>query len=153
MDFETLFRIAGTVSTVFTFIGILSLVLAAARIQKIKNNPPHKKMFIAGCVFLALGILLPFLFTPFFNRLLGDMLILAIFSVVYWFLKAIGSILLFYVFAKNFTGPKNNAPDRTAAAQTPRSDADELKKYRELLEQGVITQEEFDKKKNQLLGS
>ena len=32
------------------------------------------------------------------------------------------------------------------------SDADELKKYKELLDQGVITQEEFDAKKKQLLG-
>lgn len=32
------------------------------------------------------------------------------------------------------------------------SAADELKKYKELLDNGVITQDEFDKKKNQLLG-
>lgn len=33
-----------------------------------------------------------------------------------------------------------------------KSDADELKKYKELLDTGVITQEEFDAKKKQLLG-
>ena len=32
------------------------------------------------------------------------------------------------------------------------SDADELKKYKELLDNGVISQEEFDAKKKQLLG-
>ena len=32
------------------------------------------------------------------------------------------------------------------------SNADELKKYKELLDGGVITQEEFDAKKKQLLG-
>ena len=32
------------------------------------------------------------------------------------------------------------------------SNADELKKYKELLEQGIISQEEFDSKKSQLLG-
>lgn len=32
------------------------------------------------------------------------------------------------------------------------SSADELKKYRELLDSGIITQDEFDAKKNQLLG-
>lgn len=32
------------------------------------------------------------------------------------------------------------------------SEADELKKYKELLDTGVITQEEFDAKKNRLLG-
>ncbi len=32
------------------------------------------------------------------------------------------------------------------------SNADELKKFKELLDSGIITQEEFDEKKNQLLG-
>ena len=32
------------------------------------------------------------------------------------------------------------------------SAADELKKYKELVDEGVITQEEFDEKKKQLLG-
>lgn len=42
---------------------------------------------------------------------------------------------------------KNNS---TVIAQV--SSADELKKYKELLDSGVITQEEFDAKKKQLLG-
>ena len=33
----------------------------------------------------------------------------------------------------------------------PLSNADELKKYKDLLDQGIITQEEFDAKKKQLL--
>lgn len=40
----------------------------------------------------------------------------------------------------------------TIMQEAPRSDADELKKYKELLDSGVITQEEFDAKKKQLLG-
>lgn len=36
--------------------------------------------------------------------------------------------------------------------ESPQSNADELKKYKELLDTGVITQEEFDAKKKQLLG-
>ena len=36
--------------------------------------------------------------------------------------------------------------------EAPKSDADELKKYKELLDSGIITQEEFDAKKKQLLG-
>jgi hypothetical protein len=40
----------------------------------------------------------------------------------------------------------------TVSISTPQSDADELKKYKELLDQGIITQEEFDAKKKQLLG-
>lgn len=37
-------------------------------------------------------------------------------------------------------------------AVAPTSAADELKKFKELLDMGVITQEEFDAKKKQLLG-
>ena len=36
--------------------------------------------------------------------------------------------------------------------EIPQSNADELKKYKDLLDSGVITQEEFDAKKKQLLG-
>lgn len=39
-----------------------------------------------------------------------------------------------------------------AAASPNRSGADELRKYKDLLDDGIITQEEFDAKKKQLLG-
>ena len=42
------------------------------------------------------------------------------------------------------------APQATVVQQA--SAADELKKFKELLDMGVITQEEFDAKKKQLLG-
>ncbi|MBR2715095.1 MAG: SHOCT domain-containing protein, partial [Ruminococcus sp.] len=47
----------------------------------------------------------------------------------------------------------NNAKTRsTVVATGPISAADEIKKFKELLDMGVITQEEFDAKKKQLLG-
>ena len=46
--------------------------------------------------------------------------------------------------------PDRNAP--TAGPTVPQiSSADELKGYKELLDMGAITQEEFDKKKRELL--
>jgi len=39
----------------------------------------------------------------------------------------------------------------TIKQEIPQSNADELKKYKELLDMNVITQEEFDAKKKQLL--
>lgn len=42
-----------------------------------------------------------------------------------------------------------NARNAPVAAASP---ADELKKYKELMDMGIITQEEFDAKKKQLLG-
>jgi len=41
---------------------------------------------------------------------------------------------------------------KSAAAIQQTSAADELRKFKELLDMGVITQEEFDAKKKQLLG-
>ena len=40
----------------------------------------------------------------------------------------------------------------TIKQDIPQSNADELKKFKELLDMGVISQEEFDAKKKQLLG-
>ena len=40
----------------------------------------------------------------------------------------------------------------TIQSTSPTSNADELKKYKDLLDNGIITQEEFDAKKKQLLG-
>ena len=40
----------------------------------------------------------------------------------------------------------------TINQESHQSNADELKKYKELLDSGIITQEEFDAKKKQLLG-
>lgn len=45
--------------------------------------------------------------------------------------------------------PAQAAPHRAATAL---GTAEELKTYKELLDTGVITQEEFDAKKKQLLG-
>ncbi len=44
------------------------------------------------------------------------------------------------------------AATTTIKQEIPQSNADELKKYKDLLDSGVISQEEFDAKKKQLLG-
>lgn len=46
---------------------------------------------------------------------------------------------------------KDVAIESTIKPETPQSSADELKKFKELLDSGIITQEEFDAKKKQLL--
>ncbi len=49
-----------------------------------------------------------------------------------------------------FEQAKSNT--NTNVSQSVFSSADEIVKFKHLLEQGIITQEEFDKKKQQLLG-
>jgi len=47
---------------------------------------------------------------------------------------------------------RQNKPAATIKQEMPQSNAEELKKYKDLLDGGTITQEEFDAKKRQLLG-
>lgn len=47
---------------------------------------------------------------------------------------------------------ENNKKPATIKQEMPQNNADELKKYKDLLDSGVISQEEFDAKKKQLLG-
>lgn len=49
-------------------------------------------------------------------------------------------------------GLKKSADTATVQVKESLSSADELKKFKELLDSGIITQEEFDAKKKQLLG-
>ena len=53
--------------------------------------------------------------------------------------------------------PDKNAPQAPSAGPVrrpppPPGTADEIRKYKELLDSGVLTQEEFEQKKRQLLG-
>ena len=48
--------------------------------------------------------------------------------------------------------PPVQTPPRPQAAPVVQDAADEIRKYKELLDMGAITQEEFDAKKRQLLG-
>ncbi|MCI7234266.1 MAG: SHOCT domain-containing protein [Oscillospiraceae bacterium] len=58
-----------------------------------------------------------------------------------------------FVNAVNESISKNKSvPQNTVTTTASSSTTDELKKYKELLDSGVITQEEFDAKKKQLLG-
>ncbi len=47
---------------------------------------------------------------------------------------------------------QEKTPATTIKQEISQSNADELKKFKDLLDNGVITQEEFDEKKKQLLG-
>lgn len=47
---------------------------------------------------------------------------------------------------------RQNKPTATITQEVSQSNADELKKFKDLLDSGIISQEEFDAKKKQLLG-
>lgn len=74
----------------------------------------------------------------------------------YYLIIVIFIIITVLAFASNFI--RKNAQEGQQKVQTvitqeiPQSNADELKKYKDLLDSGVITEEEFEVKKKQLLG-
>jgi len=61
--------------------------------------------------------------------------------------------IVFMVKSRDEDSPKTNSVTKDAAKEPQNnSTADELKKFKDLLDSGAITQEEFDAKKKQLLG-
>lgn len=60
--------------------------------------------------------------------------------------------LVIVAFIKRSRAIVGETPEKVIITNTQSSSADELKKYKELLDSGVISQEEFDAKKKQLLG-
>ncbi len=64
----------------------------------------------------------------------------------------LGWTLAGWVFALVWALIKPEAPQVKVVTDNKTSDADELMKYKALLDQGVLTQQEFDEKKRQILG-
>ena len=75
-------------------------------------------------------------------------------NIRFWFIQNRNEVhtALSDIIAKVQTENANQKTDTPSAAPIASSNADELKKYKELLDSGIITQEEFDAKKKQLLG-
>lgn len=61
------------------------------------------------------------------------------------------SVVGYFLVKKRGIVEEDSPKVNISTIQAPLSNADELKKYKELLDLGVITQEEFDEKKKQLL--
>lgn len=71
-------------------------------------------------------------------------------KISFWFLKNKAEI--FQTITHCLLERQNNIQPTTIRQVAVQSSADELKKYKELLDSGVISQEEFDAKKSNLLG-
>ena len=75
-------------------------------------------------------------------------------NIRFWFIQNRDEVhaALSDIIAKAQIENTNQKIDTSSAAPIASSNADEIKKYKELLDAGIITQEEFDAKKKQLLG-
>jgi hypothetical protein len=75
-------------------------------------------------------------------------------NIRFWFIQNRNEVhaALSDIIAKAQIENTNQKIDTSSATPIASSNADELKKFKELLDMGIITQEEFDAKKKQLLG-
>ena len=75
-------------------------------------------------------------------------------NIHFWFIQNRNEVhaALSDIIAKAQIENTNQKIDTSSATPIASSNADEIKKYKELLDMGIITQEEFDAKKKQLLG-
>jgi septation ring formation regulator EzrA len=64
----------------------------------------------------------------------------------------IETVVYFVKKRKNASVTESASVEVEVATTPQKENIDELKKYKELLDQGIITQEEFDAKKKQILG-
>lgn len=79
-----------------------------------------------------------------------DELVINIVYLVFMFICLIGIIVLAILKRSALVIPKET--NTATIIMQQESNADELKKFKELLDNGIITQEEFDAKKKELLG-
>lgn len=75
------------------------------------------------------------------------------FDIIHWALIGILILLALIKRSANVVGEPETKVEKTVVKQTivETTNADEIKKYKELLDMGAITQEEFDEKKKALL--
>jgi hypothetical protein len=86
-----------------------------------------------------------------------DLTMMAPMNIIYWVVNAMLIVLAIAKRSAVVTEASKEKPEekQEAVEQAPlvaeKSNADEIKKYKELLDMGAITQEEFDEKKKTLL--
>ena len=70
----------------------------------------------------------------------------------FWIISLLIITILAIIKRTSFVVPKEEKQPQIINNIQEKSSADELKKFKELLDSGIISQEEFDEKKKQLLG-
>ncbi len=143
----SLWRGAGSIMMIITIISVIICIVM------IWINKPKISLVALGVITIVVLLSL-FRFYKvdgaWYDPILGDYKRASASSPYYIVLGGTALAILFGVVGfLNTKEPVEKAPNITV---TPKSNADELEKYSELLSKGVITQEEFDAKKKQLLG-
>lgn len=133
------------ISLLFMLINMILCIVSIIKNSPQKDSVWHIVMPILSAITFFLGIIQE----P-ANHTCGASTDLTSYSIFCLFAV---TILIFLSFIKksNFVVSKEPIIVQVTAEDKP-SSADELKKYKDLLDSGAITQEEFDAKKKELLG-
>ena len=140
-------KIYGILGVAFLLLGIVMCVISAIQNDGERDRFSHVLVPVISFVVVASGI---FLLIESVSAVVST----AALNGFAW--KSIFGLIGLSIAMNLVKRSKLIVPAKTAepavVIQKPTSNADELKKYKELLDSGVITQEEFDAKKKQLLG-
>lgn len=140
-------KIYGILGAAFLLLGVVMCVISAIRNDYRRDGFSHVLVSVISFLIVACGIflLIERVSTVVNTGVINGFAWKSIFSLIGI------SFVINLVKRSNLIVPAK--PRKPAVVvQKSNSNADELKKYKELLDSGVISQEEFDAKKKQLLG-
>lgn len=143
------------------FVEIIAVVAAIVGIIFVWLNRPKVSGACGGAlaVIMFLSLLRMYDFEHYYVRtseLLGTILhIVSVKDTYYILWGALAVLIVFIILSIVFTKQGPRQPKAVTIVEVPQqiSLADEIKKYKDLLDSGAITQEEFDTKKKQILES
>ena len=137
--------LVSTVSLLFMIINVIICVISMVKNTKTKDSAWHVVIPIISAITLFFALIQE----PSKHvcgktgQITSMMITCLLFSIIILFLS--------FIKKSNFVVPKEAAVTQVTINNNSTS-ADELKKYKDLLDDGAITQEEFETKKKELLG-
>lgn len=139
-------KIYGILGAALLLLGIAMCVISAVQNDSARDRFSHVLVPVAACLVIACGIFI------LFDTVSG---VVSTVSINGFALKGIfgliGVTVLVNLIKRSRLIVSADSGKTVVVTQKADSNADELKKYKELLDSGAISQEEFDAKKKQLL--
>lgn len=139
------------------FVEIIAVVAAIVGIVFVWLNRPKASGICSGAlaVIMLLSLLRMYDFEDYYVIEGYDFYVISVEDAYYILWGALAVLIVFIILSIMFTKQGPRQPKAVTIVEVPQqiSLADEIKKYKDLLDLGAITQEEFDAKKKKILGN
>lgn len=139
------------------FVEIIAVVATIVGIVFVWLNRPKASGICSGAltVIMLLSLLRMYDFEDYYVIEGYDFYVISVEDAYYILWGALAVLIVFIILSIMFTKQGPRQPRAVTIVEVPQqiSLADEIKKYKDLLDSGVITQEEFDAKKKEILGN